>query len=102
MRYVIALAVAGLVVIAISLWAHVAGGRIHQRIHQHLLAEQAAGKIPPDVDLNSGEVTDIGIELPDSEKFQLGVLDAWFGLRIILVPLILIACLTAAHYWPSK
>ncbi len=102
MRYAIALAVAALVVIAISLWAHVAGGRIHQRIHQHLLAEQAAGQIPPEVDLSSGDVADFGIELPDSERFQLGLVDAWFGLRIILIPLILIACLTTAHYWPSK
>ena len=102
MRYLVALAVAGILVGVISLWASLSGEAIRQRIHQRLLAEQAAGHIPPEVDLSSGEVTDIGIELPDSEKFQLGFVDAWFALRFILIPLIQLACLTTAHYWPSK
>lgn len=102
MRYLAALAVAGILVGGISLWASLGREAMRQRIHQRLLAEQAAGQIPPEVDLSSGEVTDIGLELPDSEKFQLGLLDAWFGLRMILIPLILLGCLTTAHYWPSK
>lgn len=102
MRYLVALAVAGILVGGISLWACLGREAMRQRIHRHLLAEQAAGHIPPEVDLSSGEVRDVGLELPDSEKFQLGLLDAWFGLRVILIPMILVACLTTAHYWPSR
>jgi len=102
MRYMIALAITGLCVGTISLWAHYAGAAVRQRIHQRLRAEQAAGQIPPEVDLTSGEVTDIGLELPDSDKFVVSLLDAWFGLRIFLIPLIAMACLVTAHYWPSK
>jgi hypothetical protein len=102
MRYLIALAVAGLLVGGISLWAHQAGNAVRQRMHQRLVDAQKAGQIPPDVDLNNGDFTDFGTELPTSEKQLIGLLDAWFTFRVILIPILIVGCLAVAALLRSK
>lgn len=102
MRYLIALAVAGLLVGVISLWAHQAGNAVRQRMHQRLVDAQKAGQIPPDVDLNSGDFIDFGTELSASERRLIGLLDAWFTFRVILIPALIVGCLAIAYLWPSQ
>ncbi len=97
MRYLIALAVAGLLVGGISLWAHLAGNAVRQRMYQRLVDAQTAGEIPPDVDLNNGDYTDFGAEVSASEKRLIGLLDAWFTFRVILIPALIVGCLAIAH-----
>ncbi len=102
MRYLIALAVAGLLVGVISLWANQAGNAVRQRMHQRLVDAQKAGQIPPDVDLNSGDFTDFGAEVSASEMRLIGLLDAWFTFRVILIPALVVGCLVVAYRWQAK
>ncbi|MDB5347838.1 MAG: hypothetical protein JWP89_6215 [Schlesneria sp.] len=102
MRYLIALAIAALIVGIISLWAHQAGNSVRQRMHQRLVDAQKAGQLPPDVDLNNGAFTDFGAEVSASDRQLIGLLDAWFTLRVILIPALVVGCLVAAYLWPSK
>lgn len=102
MRYLIALAVAGLLIGGVSFWALQAGNAVRQRMHQRLVDAQKAGEIPPDVDLNNGDFTDFGAEVSASERRLMGLLDAWFTFRVILIPALIVGCLAVAYLWPSK
>lgn len=102
MRYLIALAVAALIIGVISLLAHLAGNAVRQRMHQRLVDAQKAGQIPPDVDLNNGDFTDFGAEVSASERRLIGLLDAWFTFRVILIPGLILGCLAVAYLWRAR
>jgi hypothetical protein len=102
MRYLIALAAAGLLVGGVSLLAHQAGNAVRQRMHQRLVDAQKAGEIPPDVDLNNGDFTDFGAEVSASERRLIGLLDAWFAFRVILIPALVVGGLVIAYRCSSK
>lgn len=102
MRYLIAIAVAGLLVGGISLWAHQASNAVRQRMYQRLVDAQKAGEIPPDVDLNNGDFTDFGTELSASDRQLIGLFDAWFTFRVILIPALFVGCLSIAYRGQAK
>lgn len=102
MRYVIALVAAGLVIGCLSLVANQSASALQKRMRQKLIAAQAAGETPAEVDLNSGDFTDFGMEVSASERFQIGLLDCWYAYRIILIPALVGIALIVAHYWVDR
>ena len=102
MHYLIASAIAATIVAGLSLGAHHASKWLNGRMQQNFLAAQKAGQIPPDVDLTSGNVTDFGTEVSSADLQLLGLLDAWFTYRVILIPAVILSSLAIAYLWPMK
>ena len=102
MRYLIATAIAAPLVTGLSLWAHQASKKLEGRMQQNFLAAQKAGPIPPDIDLTSGDFTDFGTEVSSADRQLLGLLDAWFTYRVILIPAMILGSLAVAYLCPVR
>ncbi len=98
MRYLLALVIAGFVIGGISLTAHQMKREVHERIRNSLIQARERGELPADTDLDQPEFTDMGMELSSSEMQLIGFLDLWYALRIVLIPLIIMACLALAWF----
>jgi hypothetical protein len=98
MRYLMALLIAGFVIGGISLTAHQMKREVHERIRKSLIQARERGELPADTDLDQPEFTDMGVELSSSDMQLIGFLDLWYALRIILIPLIIVACLVLAWF----
>lgn len=98
MRYLLALLIAGFVIGGISLTAHQMKLAVQKRIRKSLFQARDQGEFPVDTDLDQPEFTDMGVELSSSDMQLIGFVDLWYALRIILIPLIIIACLVLAWF----
>lgn len=98
MRYLLALLIAGFVIGGISLTAHQMKREVHERMRKSLIQARERGEIPADTNLDQPEFTDMGMELSSSEMQLIGFLDLWYGLRIILIPLIVMTSLALAWF----
>ncbi|MEI8381567.1 MAG: hypothetical protein WCJ09_15675 [Planctomycetota bacterium] len=98
MRYLLALLIAGFVICGILLTAHQMKREVHERIRKSLIQARERGELPADIDLDQPEFTDKGMELSSSEMQLIGLLDLWYALRIVLIPLIIIGCLALAWF----
>lgn len=101
MRYLIALAIAGILIGAVSFSANQTAKGLQQRFRHRMIAAQKAGDIPAEVDLDRDDFTDFGTEVSKDEFLQLTILEMLFGLRSVLITVTIAGALLIAYLWPS-
>jgi hypothetical protein len=97
MRYSLALAVAGLLISAGVLFVWLTERSVEQRLRQALRAAKAAGKLPPEIDVETADLGNFGVQLPPAEMFRVSIAQLFISWRFILVLLILLGSLGLAH-----
>ena len=93
MRYIVALAVVGMLVAAISMYANYSQGSFRKRFRQHIDAAKQAGALQPDAD----ESTEFGMEVYGSEALRMSRLDTWINYRLFLIPVMIVGSLAIAR-----
>lgn len=95
MRYLVALVVA-FAVIGLGVgfvWS--TRQALHQKLRAELQAMAARGEISQ-AEADAGEITDMGMELPEADKFRIGIADLLVGFSFVLIPLLVVLCLGVA------
>jgi hypothetical protein len=97
MRYGIALAIAAVLIGVVELYVQIEAQAIERSMRQKARAAQAAGGIPADIDVDSPDFTDFNTEVSRSEMLRITLVDAYCQLRIILLPIVILASLAIAR-----
>ncbi|MFO1045114.1 MAG: hypothetical protein U0941_25345 [Planctomycetaceae bacterium] len=102
MRYIVALLISGFVICAISLNVRQAERTIHERTRKALAEAKERGELPADFDLDQPKFTDMGMEMSSAEMQMIGLVDLWYALRMILIPLIIVVSLAIAWFTGTR
>lgn len=104
-RYVFALVVSILVIACGFLFAARARSALFERVRQQFREAQAAGTLPPelkDVDVETLEFSDLGVELSEDDLRRLSAADFLTRMWFVWVPTVLVVCFGIAAMWPRK
>jgi hypothetical protein len=97
MRYIVAIVVAGLVIAGGAWFVRQTELSLKQRLQAAIKEEQAAGRLPADLDVEQVESADIGVDLPSSEILRLTIANALVAGRFVLPAVVLLGSLGIAH-----
>ncbi len=96
-RYGASLAVAMLLIVAGALYVRHAERSIEQQMRQRLREAKAAGNLPPEIDPESANLTNLGVLLPASEMRRIEFAHLLVAWRFVLIPLVLLGSLVVAR-----
>ena len=96
-RYAATLAVAMLLIATGALYVRQVEHSSEQQVRQRLGEVKAAGKLPPEIDPEAVEFTNLGVPLPASETHRIELAHLLVAWRFILIPVVLLGSLMVAR-----
>lgn len=109
MRYVVALAVAGVLIAALLVYARSTVAAVESRVRDQLREQLAAGDAPPElreIDPATADIREFGVQLPPSEmsrlQFARWLLDFWLVWATAVVVLCVMVALLTRRTSPAE
>jgi hypothetical protein len=96
-RYVGSLAVAMILIAAGVLYVTQVERSIERQMRHVLREAKAAGKLPPEIDPEAVNLTDLGVLLPASEMRRIELAHFLVAWRFVLISLVLLGSLVVAR-----
>jgi hypothetical protein len=97
MRYIVAIVLAGLIIAGGAWFVRHTEQSLRQRVRASIKEDQAAGRLPPDIEAEQVDPADWGIELPRSEMLRVQIAEAVTAWRFVLASAVLLGSLGIAR-----